>query len=378
MTLPPLSGSPAAVRLLADRLAATAERLAAMAGVLVRLRDEAVWDGPAGRSFGARVGAVPAVLDAAARRQRGAVGPLRAFATALEEAQAVTATAQREEALAEDEYRALEEHAWSLVSSGATEGDPALLAVRAGQREAEGTAQRARARHAAAVREYRAADLRCSAVLRALVDDGLADGWGYRALTGAARAGHDLGALGAVVPVAPELGPMAVAGDGLGAVGDLALLVGYGEGSWRHLTVSAAGTATAFAGRSLVAGAAAGARVGAQGVQVLGRLSARERVVLGSVEEARRRARTVREAFAVPPARSTPSALLGGPPLRTAGLARRVPVAARLRAAADARFLDDWRLATANGARPMYVTGVTLQCGAAAGQRAAGPRPDHR
>jgi hypothetical protein len=40
-------------------------------------------------------------------------------------------------------------------------------------------------------------------------------------------------------------------------------------------------------------------------------------------------------------------------------------------AAAERAFLADWRVATGQGTRPMYVAGVTLQAGAAAGGKAA-------
>ena len=70
--LAPITGSPEAVRLLADRLATGGARLAAMAGVLGPLRDGAVWDGPAGEAFGQRVLAVPAVWATSARPRSGA------------------------------------------------------------------------------------------------------------------------------------------------------------------------------------------------------------------------------------------------------------------------------------------------------------------
>ena len=73
--LPPLPGDPAAVRLLADRLTSSAQRLSGLAGVLARLRDGATWEGPAGEAFGARLREVRPVLDAVAQRLGGAAAP---------------------------------------------------------------------------------------------------------------------------------------------------------------------------------------------------------------------------------------------------------------------------------------------------------------
>ncbi len=385
-TLAPLPGSPESVHLLADRLAGTGARLAGMAGVLARLRDGAVWDGPAGAAFGQRVAAVPTVLDAASRRMLGAVGPLRLLAGALEDAQRVTGLAQREHAEATDSYTRLEEQAWSLVSSGATESDAALALVRARQREDAATMHRAEVRHAVALEGYRAADRRCAAVLGALVDDGLADPWGYRGLTGASDAGHALGYMGMLGPTTPVAKGVGVVGEAAGTAADVALLGVYGQGSWAELGTAAALSGSTFLGRGLVAGSAKGARLGSDGVQVLGRLSARERVVAGAAAEARRRVSAVRRTFDVPDARGTPSALLGGPVVGVAGRASvgarlrggAVAARARVRAGVDARFLDDWRLATANGTRPMYASGTTLQAAALVGTEVEERRRAHR
>src|SRR5690242_9218848 len=102
--LPPLPGHPGAVRVLADRLAATSQRLSALAGVLARLRDGATWDGPAGEAFGTRLREVGPVLDAVAARLGGAAAPLRGLAVAMEEAQAVIAAAVLEADEADHAY----------------------------------------------------------------------------------------------------------------------------------------------------------------------------------------------------------------------------------------------------------------------------------
>lgn len=370
--LAPLPGDPDAVRLLAERLATTGERLSGLAAVLVRLRDEgAVWDGPAGRAFAARIGPLPGVIDAAARRHLGAVAPLRALADALEDAQVVIAAAQREHDAAEGEYTRLEDHAWTLTAAGVAESDAALLAVRLRQRENVEAMQRAGRRHALAVERFRDEDRRSASRLRTLADDGLADPWAYRALRGAGALGDGLGSTGALVPVAPELGPVSLAGDALGAVSGAGLLVGYGEGRWSYVAARAGLAAVGFGGAALRSGAIAdGARAGR-------RLSTQERLAAGAAREARRRIAATRARLHVPDPGSTPSALLGGPAVRTAtrpagSTLRRNAVAARAaaRAAAERAFLADWRAATGQGTRPMYVAGVTLQAGAAAGEKA--------
>jgi hypothetical protein len=345
-----------------------------------------VWDGPAGHAFGRRLGSVPSTLDAASRRLLGAVPPLRRLADALEDAQRVTELEQRRYAEAEDAYALLEERAWQLVSAGAAEADPALLAVRRDQLDEAEVMQQATVRHAAAVEGYAAADRRCATALRSLVDDGLADPWGYRLLGTASDAGHTAAyaaVVGRAVPVATGIG---VVGEATGTAADTALLAIYGEGSWSELGASAALGATAFVGRGLVAGAGRGARVGSEGVEVFRRLSTRERVVAGAATEARRRVARLRAAADLPAARAMPRALPGRPVARAVGSGTVLDRAragadaarARARAAVDARFLDDWRLATANGTRPMYASGVTLRAAAAGGDRALGRGPDDR
>lgn len=380
--LVPLRGSPESVRLVADRLLDSGRSLAAMSGVLATMRDGAVWDGPAGSAFGARLGAAPGVLDAAARRLVAAVVPLRALAAALEDAQHVAERAGREYADAEDEYVRLEHEAWRLVSSGTSESDPLLLALRERQRELAGTMERARARHTAAFAEFHEADRHCTRILRALADDGIADPWGYRGLQAASEAGHGVGQAGLLGPVVPQSRGIGLVGEAVGTAADTALLVGYGQGSWSQMGTSAGLYAVGFAGGSLAKGAGVGARMGSEGVEVLSRVSARERLVAGAALEARRRISAVRRGLDAPPRRATPSAMLGGPPVPPpppASLADRVRRAAeaaraRARAAADAAFLDDWTVATAVGTRPMYASGVTLRAAAAGGQKAV----DHR
>ena len=152
----------------------------------------------------------------------------------------------------------------------------------------------------------------------------------------------------------------------------------------------------------LRAGATAGAERTATGVVSTARLTGQQRLALGVVHEVRRRRDALRASFRVPPARGTPSALLGGPPPRavvasvasvlvavrasgpgsrcrvcSGGSGRHPSGGAGARSAAVARvdraFLDDWRLATANGpqAERMYTAGVTLETAAAGARKTA-------
>ena len=387
--LPPLPGHPGAVRLLADRLASTAQRLSALASVVARLRDGATWDGPAGEAFGARLREIGPVLDAVATRLGGAAAPLRALAAAMEEAQAVITTTVLEVDEAEHAYAVLEERAAVLVGAGLEEGSPDLLVVRHLQIEQVEAQRVARARHGAAAERFRAADARCAALLRALSLDGIADPLPYRVLAGVSSAGHDVATLAPVATVVPELKPVVAVADGAAVAADAALLVAYDEGDAGQLAVAAGLSAAGAFGGVLRLGSTAGAERTAAGVVSTATLTARQRVALGVVKQARARRDALRATFRVPPARGTSSALIGGPAPRSSALtgpglgrglfvpavvnrlgagARRAAVGARVAAQqrVDRAFLDDWRLATANGpqAQRMYTAGVTLEVAA--------------
>ena len=382
--LPPLPGDPGAVRVLADRLAGTAQRLSALAGVLARLRDGATWDGPAGDAFGARLHEVAPVLDAVAARLGGSAAPLRGLADAMEQAQVVVSAAVLDLDEAEHAYAVLEDRAAALCGAGRSEADPDLLVVRHLQVEQVEAQQLARARHASAAQRFREADARCAAILRSLAVDGLADALPYRVLVGVSSAGHDLATLDQLATVVPELKPVVAVAGPVAVAADTALLVAYGEGDGRQLTTDAALAATGALAGVLRTGATLGARRTANGVVSTGRLTAAQRVAQGAVHQARARRDALRASFRVPPERGTASSLVGGPaPRSVAGLGSSagltVPaLAGRLRVGArravdgvntaarqrvDRAFLDDWRLATANGpqAQRIYAAGTTLE-----------------
>ena len=400
--LPPLPGHPGAVRLLADRLASTASRLSVLASVLVRLRDGATWDGPAGEAFGARLREVGPLLEAVSERLGGAAPSLRSLADAMEEAQGVVARAVLEVEEAQHAYAVLEDRAAALVAGGVGVDEPGMLLLRHLQLEQVEVEQLARARHLAAAERFREADRRCAAVLRSLSVDGLADSVPYRVLAGASAAGHDVATLAPAATVLPELAPLVSVADALATAADATLLVAYDEGDAGALARSAALSGLGAAGGVLRAGATAGAERTAAGVVATTRLTGQQRLALGVVHEVRRRRDALRASFHVPPARGTPSALIGGPSPRPVGggVARGSAVPRRAlsvptvlervnagtrravsgaRSAALARvdkaFLDDWRLATANGPRAqrMYTAGVTLETAAAGARKTASP-----
>lgn len=383
ISLPGVPGSAPGVRALATALEGTGRRLAAAADDLVRLRDGAVWDGPAGEAFGARVAQAPALLDRAARRHLCAVGPLRQYADVLEEEQAVVQRCVTEHRDAWERVVLLEDRAYALVTAGHEESSAEMLLLRADQQEQLETAARAEVRHHGASERLRAADARCAAMLRTLTDDGLADSLTYRGLRAAGGAGHGTGVLaGMAGRVSPHAKAVGVVGDGLGSLADGALLAGYGEGSWTEVGVSAAASVLGASGSVLRSGAKAHAVVRADGAIVPVRaLSTQERLLAGAVTTARARLRATRAVFDLPPDRGTASVLVGGlPPPRPAGSAlRRVADAGRrtLRTQQD-RARTELSLVSSGG-RPavrMYAAGVTLQAGAkAVPQLAPEPAP---
>jgi hypothetical protein len=324
----------------------------------------------------------------------------------MEEAQAVIGAAVRDDGDAQHAYAVLEDRAYALVRAGSGEDAPDLLLVRHLQRgQAEAMAV-ARARHAAAVERFLEADRRCARALAALSVDGLADSLPYRALVGASAVGHGLASLGPVATAVPWLRPLAAVGEGVGLGADTGLLLLYQEGDAAALAAGTALAATGAGGGVLRHGAVQGARRSSTGVTVTSRLTTQERLRLGAVAEVRARRDDLRSRFAVVPDRGTPSALVGGPPVRpprsaaVPGGAAAVPggaagvrasvigTAGRARALAaaraDAAFRDDWRLATANGlsARRMYAAGATLEVATRVGEGAVGatraPSARHR
>ncbi len=384
--LRPLPGDPGAVRALARSLRATGERLDAIGATVGRLRPGATWEGCAGEAFTARIGDVPRIVAAVAGRFSGASAPLLAVADVLEEVQAVIGVAVHDDDAAAHAFVALEDRVVLLVAAGRTEEDPDVLVLRHLQREQVAEQVRARARHAAAVERFREADARAARVLRGLALDDIADSHLYRTLATLRAAGRGVAEVGALSVVAPELAPLAAAGEATGVVADAGLLAVYGEGDVGSLATSLGLASTGGVGRVLRHGSVAGAEATAVGVRTTRSLTTQQRLALGVLDAARSRRDALRTSLHGVPARGTSSALLGGPAVRvrslpaTGSAAQRASAAARLaaervrEAAAEQvrrRVLDDWRLASANGAaaQRMYASGVTLEVAGAAGTR---------
>ncbi len=169
-------------------------------------------------------------------------------------------------------------------------------------------------------------------------------------------------------------------------VADAGVLAVYGEGDVGSLAAGLAFASAGGIGRALRHGSVAGAEATAVGVRTTRSLTTQQRMALGVVDAARSRRDALRTSLRGVPARGTSSALLGGPAVRvralpaTGSAAQRASAAARLaaervrEAAAEQvrrRVLDDWRLASANGAaaQRMYASGVTLEVAGAAGTR---------
>ena len=369
MLLRPVEGSGEGVRRVADAVEATGRRLADAASTLTRLRAGAVWDGPAGEAFSQRMASAPTVLDRAADRFLGAARPMRELAAVLDDAQAVAQQAVDAHDEAWEWYRVLEERAVVLVGRGVAETSPELLAVRHAQQEQMAEVARAEARHAAALDGLRAADARCTAALRALADDDLVDPWLYRGLRTTSSVGHGVGYL-AMLParVAPECAVAGLVGEGVGTLADGALLVGYGEGGWRELGVSAGAWALGATGQTMRRGATAGTVLRADGGVAARTLTTQERLLAGAVTTARERVAAARARFAPLPSGGTPSALVGGPAVRApgprglTGAAGGGPRAVRRRVASARTGL---RMVGAGGPQTvrMYAAGVSLGAG---------------
>ncbi|KQU70438.1 hypothetical protein ASD62_04810 [Phycicoccus sp. Root563] len=292
--LGPVAGDPAGVRGIAATLSAEGEQLAALARTARGLADPgvAVWSSPAGAAFGRRFGAVPEVLERVARRYAVAASALRRLADELERVQVEVAGAQRVHRVEWDAFL----RAGELMGVAEGSADPAQRA-QAGRYRAEMVTHGERVqvavrRHAEAHDAWTAADRRCAAVLRGLLDDGLADSGLYDALTGTSRvAGEVAGAAGtlALVPPLRPLAAVAAGSAGLQVAADAVVLVGYGDGDPTHLALATAAAVLGSTGSVLKTGARAtnAAVVGATGSRSgrsALRLTARDRLAAGLAE----------------------------------------------------------------------------------------------
>lgn len=398
--LAPLPGDPGSIRRLAGALAESARRFAATSATLGGLRAAAVWESPAGSAFGARVGRIPALLDAAAERYAACSAALLTLADSLERAQRVVAEAIDVADTSLREYRRLEDRATELATVGRGEDDPETVAMRLAQQRLMGARTAAEAAHRRAVAEHLDVDRRCAARLRRAAVDELADSALYRAL----RVGSDSSRLseGLELP-GMLLPPLGVALGVVNAASAGLLRLVYDEGSWGSAAVNGSLSALGGWGKVLRRGSGLGARIVTS--ETAGRTVRRAvqdthyttgaRIRRATRDHVEARARAKLTAFTDPtirwlpgsgaPARGTPSALCGLPSAPSVALRDRLRGApARMKSAAldqvNTHFLDSWRLASAGGSqtRRMYAAGVTLEGVGATGRRVADRREERR
>lgn len=385
----PLPGDPGSIRVIAEALTASAHRFGATGQALGGLGGGAVWDGPAGEAFAARIGALPAVLDAAASRYAACSATLHVLADSLAEAQRTTAVASETDIRCAREYERLEERATELAGAGRGEADPETIAIRAAQQRLMGERMEARAAHRQAVADHAGVDRECAARLGRAADDAIADSRGYRLLragSASSRLSEGLELPGMLLP------PLGALTGVLNAGSETLLRLFYDEGSWRDVAVNGVLATAAGWGRILRRGAALGAEITtstASGRSVRRGVTRTEytlgaRLRVAGREEVTTRVRARLSSFVDPtirglpgsgavPSRGTPTALAGPPPPAGAGvLGRGASLPLRMKSVAmeqlNTRFLDSWRLASAGGptTRRMYVAGITLE-GAAKG-----------
>jgi hypothetical protein len=247
--LRPLSGHPGTVISLADRLAGQGELLLAMASTLRGLADPdtATWDSPAGAAFAGRSRTGASLLTSMGRRYAVAAVALRPLAAALAEAQVDVgwAVTEREDAWT----RAVDLGNRRAVAQESI--DPAQRAAAAHLHREEiaqlERLQRAEHRHESGWQRYTEADRRCAAVLHGLVQDGLDDSRTYDALTGLSRGAGAMGSAVGTLALFPTFRPLvlvAEAGDAVQLAADITVKVGYGDGDWGTIALTAAASAT--------------------------------------------------------------------------------------------------------------------------------------
>ena len=377
-----IPGDPDSVLVLADALQASAVRLGATADAVRGLGPGAVWDGPAGTAFGGQVSALAPLLAAAADRSAGSAAALRAFAPALDRAQATIARAVDQHLVAERRYAALEEEAYTLLTLGRTELDPEVIVVRQAQCGALAVQTDALATHRAAVADFEAADATCGAALRRASADAIGDSAAYRMVLGASSEGRAQDLISVPGLLLP---PVGAAAGGVGAGADAMLAGFWDEGGWDKVAVNVALAGVGSWGKVLKAGALAGStRTVTRGAQrtstVTGAsMTTRDRLRAGVRAEVDDFTDSLRGGSGKPflklsageSARVTPEFVARQKVpwrVRAAALPDRAREWSRHVAATgrEKTILGQWELASAGGtnAKQMYAAGVTLEVSA--------------
>ena len=407
--LEPLAGDPDTVLALAARLRGQAARLESLARVLESLvaGGEATWQSPGGAAFTDRAAAVVPPLRRIGTRYAVASSVLVGLADELRGCQVAVARAVSERGDAHPRFVALAQ-ATSLAEQSADESRRAeavglrRLMVEQGQRVAG-----AEAEHARALDRWRAADHRAAVVLGRLLDDGLADGALYDALTTANRlagaTGDVSGALELVPPLRPAAAPVSLVAAGVQLGSDVTLRSAYGDGDWSTIALHGAAAvagpvatglrATASAGSVVPGGAASVVRVGDRHTPSSAWRGALVHAGVNPPPAWRERLQEgLREGWADAVGSGGTAAARSG---RAPTVAGAVPVPATGRARADwlrshgrdvavahatayarSRWLDDWARATSAGpvSQAMHVTGSAVAQGGWAADRTSDAR----
>ncbi|MEO6411903.1 MAG: hypothetical protein ABIO48_04890 [Pedococcus sp.] len=362
--LRPLPGDPGTVRALADRMAGQGELLMAMASTLRGLGDPdaSSWVSPAGAAFGARSRAVASLLASVGRRYAVSAVALRPLAAALTEAQheVTSAVAEREDAWT----RAVDLGTRRVMAQECSDPVQRAEAVHLHRQEIEQLerVQQAERRHASGWARYAEADRRCAGVLHRLVQDGLDDSRAYDALTGLSRGAGAVGSIAgtlALVPVLKPLGVVAGVCDAVQLAADTVVKIGYGDGDWGTISLTAAASAIGPTSAVLKRGAlatnpATRATETRTGRRLL-RHDTAERLRLGVVGEVRLAGR----AEGKPTSRTFRATRSPGSPTATAHWAAE-QVMGRGGVLLRNKWLDDLALVTADPtrSRTMFVAGL--------------------
>lgn len=237
MTMPmeafPVSGDPAAVAEAAHALRDLAVRIGAIDARLHDLRTLGVWETPSGERFDAALRRLPDVLLLLQSRYRAASEALLTWSVDLRSAIHARAEAADRRLEARIELDAVERDLQAALLEPASAWYEELLSrqVRALRRarEAEEDIERVWWRHQEA-----AAD--CGQRLRAASQDTLVDSTTYAVLRDARAIAEGVGALAGIAALVPGpqqgLVAVAAAGGTSAMIGiDVALLIGYGDGS---------------------------------------------------------------------------------------------------------------------------------------------------
>jgi hypothetical protein len=362
--LQPLPGDPVTVHALADRLAGQGELLLALASTLRGLGDPsaAIWVSPAGAAFAARSRTAASLLVSVGRRYAVCAVALRPLAAALAEAQheVTWAVAEREDAWT----RAVDLGNRRMTAQESADPAQRATAAHLHRQEIEQLerVERAERRHASGWHRYAEADHRCATVLHQLVQDGLDDSRMYDALTGLSRGATAVGSVAGTLAVVPVFKPLAVVAgvcDGLQVAADTAVKVGYGDGDWGSIALTAATSAVGPASSVLKRGALAvnpsAFETSTRTARRILRHDARQRLRLGVAGEVRWAGR----AEPRPTARTFRASRSPGSPTATAHWAAE-QVVGRGRVMLANKWLDDLALVTSDPARSrtMFVTGL--------------------